>query len=461
MKISIGNLTSTLETDNPKIIAALRDKYAFSVPGYEYSTAYKRRTWDGKKRYFGANGKFRTGLLSRIVKDLNEIGATDIEWDNKPDEVEMPIPSVGNFEYREYQKKAIYQCLKKRRAIVDSPTGSGKTLIMAGCIAALQQDRDITAVILFREKGILNQTYEFFKRCDIRDLGYNSGEGFIHGKVMLSTVQSIEKIVDTHLRDTELLMIDEAHQFCKGETTIAAIESFPNASYRLAFTATPPREKAKDINARMVLEGAFGPVYTTRTAEDLIKDGALAKPIIQIVDNTPVSAISEGLSYQEIYEEYVVNCDRRNDKIKTIVSKVYQSNPNAKILILVKNLQHIENLQSRIENCYTIEGKDDIDSRYDIINKFVKDDKPATIIGTNVMQTGISIDEISHMVNARGLSGEVPTLQGLGRGIRKADGKDKMYFYDFYDHMPYLENHSRQRIRHYETLKFEVHNVRF
>jgi superfamily II DNA or RNA helicase len=461
MRIVVGNLTSTLETDNPKIISALKEKYAFSVPGHEYSQAYKKRRWDGKKRYFGANGKFRTGLLRRIVADLENIGATDIDWENRLEEQEPFIPSVGNFEYREYQEKAIYQCLKKRRAIVDSPTGSGKTLIMAGCIAALQHGKDVTAVVLFREKGILNQTYEFFKRCGIRDLGYNSGEGYVPGKVMLSTVQSIEKIIDTHLHETELLMVDEAHQFCKGETTIAAVESFPNASYRLAFTATPPREKAKDINARMVLEGAFGPVYTTRTAEDLIKDGALAKPIIQVVDNTPVSSVENGLSYLDIYDQYVVNCDQRNDKIKDIVSKVYQSNPRAKILILVKNLQHIENLQERVSNCYTIEGKDDIDSRYDIINKFVRDDKAASIIGTNVMQTGISIDEITHMINARGLSGEVPTLQGLGRGIRKAEGKDKMYFYDFYDRIPYLENHSKQRIQHYKRLKFEVHNVRF
>jgi superfamily II DNA or RNA helicase len=464
MKIVVGNLTSTLETDNPKIISALRDKYAFSVPGHEYSQAYRRRRWDGKKRYFGANGKFRTGLLRRILRDLDEIGATDIEWENRTEEKEPFIPSVGNFEYREYQEQAIYQCLKKRRAIVDSPTGSGKTLIMAGCIAALQHGQDITAVVLFREKGILNQTYEFFKKCGIRDLGYNSGEGYVPGKIMLSTVQSIERIIDTHLQDTELLMVDEAHQFCRGETTIAAVESFPNAPYRLAFTATPPRENAKDINARMVLEGAFGPVYTTRTAEDLIKDGALAKPIIQIVDNTNITveeAVEDGLSYLDMYDRCVVNCDQRNDKVKTIVSKIYQSNPNAKILILVKNLQHIENLEKRISNCYTIEGKDDIDSRYDIINKFVKDDKAATIIGTNVMQTGISIDEITHMINARGLSGEVPTLQGLGRGIRKAKGKDTMYFYDFYDRAPYLENHSKQRIRHYKRLKFEVNNVRF
>ena len=461
MKLVVDNLTTKLETDNPEIIATLRDKYSFSVPGYQYSPAYRSRRWDGKKRYFNSSGKFRTGLLPRILKDLEKIGAKNIEWENKPEQEEPYIPSVSEFEYREYQEKAIYECLKNKRAIIDSPTGSGKTLIMAGCIAALQHDKDLTAVVLFREKGILKQTYEFFKKCGIRDLGCNSGEGYIHGKVMLSTVQSVERIVDTHLQQAELLMVDEAHQFCKGETTVAAIESFPNALYRLAFTATPPREISKDINGRMVLEGAFGPVYTTRTAEDLIKDGSLAKPIIQVVDNTPVSAVSEDLTYLDVYDQYIVNCNKRNDTIKNIVLKVYHSNPNAKILILVKNLQHVENLQLRIRNCYTIEGKDDIDDRYNIINKFVKDKKAATIVGTNVMQTGISIDEITHMINARGLSGEVPTLQGLGRGIRKAEGKDEMYFYDFYDRIPYLEGHSNQRIHHYKRLKFEVNNVKF
>jgi superfamily II DNA or RNA helicase len=460
MRIVIGNLTSVLETDNPSILNALEDTYSFYIPGYQFSQAYKKRRWDGKKRYFTSTGKFRTGLLYRVIKDLEKIGATDIELENKPNQEEHYIPPVGKFEYREYQEKAIYQCLKRKRAIVDSPTGSGKTLIMAGCIAALQHEKDITAVVLFREKGILKQTYEFFKACGIRDLGYNSGEGYVPGKIMLSTVQSIERITDTHLQ-ADLLMVDEAHQFCKGETTIAAVESFPNASYRLAFTATPPREIAKDINARMVLEGAFGPVYTTRSAEDLIKDGSLAKPVIQVIDNTPVSSVDEDLSYLEVYDEYIVNCNLRNDKVKEIVSKVYQSNPKAKILILVKNLQHVENLQARIDNCYTIEGKDDIETRYDIIKSFVNDDKPATIVGTTVMQTGISIDEITHMINARGLSGEVPTLQGLGRGIRKADGKDTMYFYDFYDRMPYLEKHSKTRIQHYKRLKFEVSNVRF
>ena len=396
MRIIVGILSSYLETDNPSILRELGDKYAFPIPGYQYSPAYRSRRWDGKKRYFGSNGKFRTGLLPRIVDDLKAVGVDsekDIEWENRDIESNLSIPSVSKFKYRPYQEQAISHCIKNKRAIVDSPTGSGKTLIMAGCVATLQRENpDLHAVVLFREKGILKQTYEFFKQCGIKDLGCNSGEGYEHGRIMLSTVLSIERIIDTHLEQSTLLMVDEAHQFCKGATTVAAVESFPNALYRFAFTATPPREGAKDINARMVLEGAFGDVYTTRTADELIKDGTLAKPIIQIIDNPAPSSVESNLSYLEIYEKYVVNSKARNDIIKKIITKVYDSKENAKVLILVKNLQHIENLKKLIPNCYTIEGKDNIGSRYDIIQEFITDTKPAAIIGTNVMQTGISID---------------------------------------------------------------------
>jgi superfamily II DNA or RNA helicase len=81
---------------------------------------------------------------------------------------------------------------------------------------------------------------------------------------------------------------------------------------------------------------------------------------------------------------------------------------------------------------------------------------PCCIIGTNVLQTGININEITHMINARGLKGEIPTIQGLGRGVRKADGKMELFFYDFYDEVPYLQDHSEERISHYKELKFNV-----
>lgn len=461
MQIEHGILTSRLITDNPEIIQVLWDKYGFHVPGYQYVGAYKRHHWDGKKRHFQKNGEFKSGLTSRIVNDMKKIGCTTINDPRDFAKRHIQISPVEKFQYRDYQEEAIQHCLWESRCILDSPTGSGKTLIMAGIVKSLlEYDPDMKGIVLFKEKGILKQTYDFFKECGINCIGTNSGEGYEDGQIMLTTVQSIERVLDTHLEQSSLLMIDEAHQFCKGETTIAAIESFPKAHYRFAFTATVPGEEAKNVNARMVLEGAFGEVYTTRTAEDLIKDGKLAKPIIQIVEFDPIKPVDVDISYQDAYETHIVESEQRNEKIGKIANLIQTKNPKAKILVLVKNLRHIENLKPFMKNCFTVEGKDSLEDRYNTIKKFVDSPESSVIIGTNVMQTGISIDEITHMINARGLEGEIPTIQGLGRGIRKAEGKDTMYFYDFYDKVPYLEKHSKSRIKHYKKLKFEVNDVK-
>lgn len=457
MEIEIGNLRSKLITDNPKLLEALHDKYGFLVPGYNYTPQYKRRVWDGKKHYFAKNGTFRTGLLSRIINDLLAIGADNVGLNRThkiPDII--PLKTVKKFNYYDYQKEAIQHVLNFNRGVIESPVGSGKTLIMAGIVASLAPRK---MVILFKEKGILKQTYDFFKTCGIESLGINSGEGFIYGDIMLSTVQSIEKILDTHLQEAEVLMIDEAHQFCKGETTIAAIEAFPNAIFRIAFTATVPSEK-NDIHGRLTLEGAFGAVYSTRSTEDLIKDGKLAKPNIQILEFKPTLSLEdEDLGYQQIYEKFIVNNEQRNQMIANIYELIKKSS-KSKTLILVKNLEHLHKLKALIPHAYTVEGKDNIEERYDIIQAFIKDDNHPVIIGTNVMQTGININEISHMINARGLEGEIPTIQGLGRGIRKAENKTEMHFYDFYDTVPYLEKHSKSRIKHYENHKFQISYVK-
>lgn len=463
MEILVGNLTSKLVTDNPKILEVFHKNYSYKVPGYQYTPQYKRRVWDGNKSYFKLDGTFRTGLMERVIGDLYKLGVNKEIRSGDPllvDPLGYTILDVNNYEYRDYQREAIDYALSEKRCIFKSPTGSGKTLIMAGIIKSIRHYRkDCKIVVLFKEKGILKQTYDFFKSCGLDNLGINSGEGYIYGDVMLSTVQSIHKILDTHLDSAEVLMVDEVHQFGKGEVTVEAIQAFPSAIFRFGFTATIPELKS-DPHLRLVLEGAFGPVYETRTMEDLIKDGMIAKPIIQIIEYAPKLDDSDhDLSYQEIYEKFIVNSSDRNKLITTICSSIDSNNKNHKTLILCKNLEHVRILSDLIPNSFTVEGKDSLEDRYKIIKKFLKS-KSGYLIGTNVMQTGISINEISHMINARGLEGEIPTVQGLGRGVRKADGKDVLYFYDFMDKVPYLEDHSKKRLKHYKNLKFEITHVK-
>jgi len=452
MKIHVGNLKSKIETDNPQLLNALIQLYSFKIPGSEYSPRYKSHRWDGKKRFISGGGIFRTGLLSKVIKDLEKIDCTpEITYSYKK-QITHGYYDIDNFSFYDYQEKLIKKALECQRGVVKSPTGSGKTLIMAALVKAWAGKK---MVLLFNAKQLLTQTYKFLTdTCGIDNVGLCYGEGYIYGDIMLCTVQSIEKILDTHLKETEVLMVDECHEFANGKLTLAAIRAFPKAKIRLGFTATPPRENI----ARYNLEGALGEVWEIVETSDLVESGKLARPIIQLVDRSySASGADEDLSYADVYEQYIVDNDLRNKIIREIVDDIKRKNKRARILILTKSLDHGRTLENLCErNCVFLEGADSVGERYNAISRFRGCGESSILIGTKILQTGINIEEITHFINARGMKSEIATLQALGRALRRHDSKEVVYIYDFLDKEKYLLEHSRARKRHYQNEGHEV-----
>ena len=456
MKFIIGTQKSRLVTDNPKIIRALRDVYSAQVPGARYSTLYRQGRWDGKKHFITKKGVFRTGLLSEIQSNLRSAG---LEWDieYKDSLPKSPnISRINNYTYFDYQEEAITHALSSQRCVIKAPTGAGKTLIMAGLVKSLIGKK---MVILFNAKNLLKQTYDFLtEECGLENVGVCFGEGFIDGEIMLATVQSIEKIIDPYVAEAEVLMVDEVHEFSVGDTTVAAIESFPNAKFRYGFTATFPTEKIPRLN----VIGAFGPVHICKTTHDLIEEGVLTKPIIQMLETSGQDFDDEGMSYLDIYTSAVVNNDYRNNQILDVVEDIKSNNEQARILILVRSLEHGRILQEGIGgSCYFLRGEDDISSRYSTIRSFTECGDNSILIGTKILQTGVNIREITHFINARGLKSPIATIQALGRSLRRHDSKDVVFVYDFMDTGKYLGAHANKRLSTYVSEGHEVHKTKW
>ncbi len=454
MIIKAGILKSKIETDNMELLSALVRLYSFKVPGAEYSVRYKRRSWDGKKTYISKNGTFRTGLLPRILADLRKIEAfPEIIWEKEEIIPKDNIKEIKNFTYYDYQYELIRKSLESKRGIIKSPTGSGKTLIMAGLIKALEGRK---MVILFNAKQLLTQTYDFLtKACGMDGIGLCFGEGFIYGDIMLCTVQSIERILDSHLEEAEVLMVDECHEFANGKVTLPAIQSFPNAYFRYGFTATPPKDDIPKHN----LEGALGANIQVVNTADLIDNGTLTKPIIQLIDRPyDASGLDEDMSYLDVYDTYIVYNEARNNIIKEIVNDIKKRNERARVLILTKSLDHGRTLESLVGGSVEfLEGANSIGERYDCISRFRRCSESSVLIGTKILQTGVNIEEITHFINARGMKSEIATLQALGRALRKHENKKEVFVYDFLDKERYLRDHSIARKRHY---KREGHTVK-
>ena len=453
MKIFVKTLNSRIETDNPELLKALYELYSFKVPGAEYSMAYKRRNWDGKQHFLSRGGVFKSGLLPRLLNDLKKIDCFPEVIFEETKEIKPNLNyDIEGFEYYEYQKTLIKRGLQVKRGIIQSPTGSGKTLIMAGLIKALEKRK---MVLLFNAKQLLTQTYDFLtKTCKMDNIGLCFGEGYIYGDIMLCTVQSVEKILDTHLEEAEVLMVDECHEFANGKITLPTIRSFPNALCRYGFTATPPSDPIPLYN----LEGALGGVIEVVKTADLVDSGKLTKPLIQLIDRKyTASGLDEDLGYLDVYDEYIVHNEDRNNKIKEITDGIKKRNPKARILILTKSLDHGRTLENLLGGqCEFLEGDDSIGERYKAISRFRGCRESSILIGTKILQTGINIEEITHFINARGMKSEIATLQALGRALRRHDSKQKVYVYDFLDKEKYLVEHSRSRKRHYEKEGHEV-----
>ena len=453
MRITVGTQESKLITDNPDLFQALYELYSFKIPGAEYSTAYKRRHWDGKQHFISRAGKFKTGLLHRILEDLDKINCSPtLEFQSLGDAGTYADPGIDGFTFYDYQEDLINKALNSKRGVVKAPTGAGKTLIMAGLVKALHGKK---MVILFNQKQLLTQSYDFLVNdCGITNVGVCFGEGFEINDIMLCTVQSIERILDTHLDEAEVLMVDECHEFCNGKTTLAAINSFPNAQFRIGFTATPPSDKIPRYN----LEGALGPVWQKVDTASLVDSGTLTKPLIQLIRRPyDASGMDEDMGFLDVYEQYIVNNDSRNNIIKEICDDIRSRQKSARILILTKSLEHGRTLENLLgEGCEFLEGANSIGERYQSISRFRSYRGSSILIGTKILQTGVNIREITHFINARGMKSEIATLQALGRALRTHESKDRVYVYDFLDQEKYLSDHSRARKRHYENEGHEV-----
>jgi len=449
LKIVIKNSKSLLHTENKDLLTVLRKKYSAKPTGYQYSKAYKSRGWDGSTHFITSRGFCGTGLVPFIIEDLKKasIAYELVDERSAPlDRYNIDIPKIS---YRPYQKKLIRMALDQKGALVEAPTGSGKTIIMAGILKALEGKKGL---IFFTQKSILLQTYKFLKNSGF-DVGIAFGDGVDIKPVTLCTIQSINKVIDTHL-DSDFIMFDEVHEFSKGKVAISAIRSFPNALYRFGMSATIP----KDRLARLNLVSYLGGVISEVDVMELVEHGFLTPPTVTFIQMPKYKDHSLlNLTYFDIYEECIINNEYRNKKVRELCLEILKN--KGRILILVKNLKHLEILKDLIPGSVTLEGKDNIHYREEVIENF-KSSNGSILIGTKIMQTGIDIPEITHLINARGLKSEIATIQALGRALRIHESKNEVQIYDFNDEVPYLKEHSKARRRAYKSLKVNIYDTK-
>jgi len=186
--------------------------FTFEVPGAKFMPQFKSRMWDGKIRLFSpATGEIYLGLLPYVKKFCNSNSIPYIIEEGVENARDITRKDVGNYikslkpksqgkslKIRDYQVEAVQLAISRNRALLVSPTASGKSLIIYSLVRYYQM-KELKTLILVPTTSLVEQMY-----TDFEDYGWSSGtycqkvyQGYttkVEKDVVISTWQSLYKM---------------------------------------------------------------------------------------------------------------------------------------------------------------------------------------------------------------------------------------------------------------------------
>ena len=160
---------------------------------------------------------------------------------------------------------------RNRRALLLSPTASGKSLIIYLLFRQLHEYQNLKGLIIVPTTSLVEQLFSDFG-------DYNDGtmETLVHRiyqckeketdkPLTISTWQSLYKMPKEYFEQFDYVIGDEAHNF-KAQSLTTILTNCVNAKYRIGLTGTLDGTKTH----KLVLEGLFGPVRKVITTNELI-----------------------------------------------------------------------------------------------------------------------------------------------------------------------------------------------
>jgi len=347
------------------------------------------------------------------------------EWTD--DELKSFLP---NFDYVEHQTRALKALLKTNKGIVMAPTSAGKSSIMAAWLKLT----NLPTLILTDRATLGAQLAQDFRDKGI-DCGFCSGNGVRQGYCMVSTIQSVKKLDVSRF---QMVLADEVHRH-SSKTFQDFYASF-GCPLKYGFSASPSNGNLLDFAK---IRQQFGPIIIQIKSNELMDNGVMAKAKINLVKvDCP-----ETFDYPSANDLGIVHNKVRNEVIKNIVEKHREE---GYICILVSILEHGKELNEVIPGSVYLKGEDPLNKRMEVINKFNNGEIPV-LIGTNILQEGISISNMKTLIMASGGKAVTATIQRIGRVLRITKEKKQGVFYDFVDmNNKYLYKHSKQRLTLYK-----------
>lgn len=456
--LRIQNCHSWLYCEKQEVLNVLHENMRFRERGYFHSRLYKQKLWDGYTEFFSKKtGRFLTGLLPEVKAALQHLGEgykivdERAEFDFKYTEIDENFLG-NNIVLYDYQVDLTNALIKHKRGVICAPTGAGKTLIMLSILKALPDGCPV--LVLANKKSLVEQNYEEIVKYGFKNVGRLYGKYKDPNIITCSTVQSLHKM-EPLIDKIKAVIVDEIHENMSKQPK-KYFNKLKSCSVRAAVSATPFKFGGKDMCQKWLVKGYFGPALKSKSAGGALTTSHLQDRGTLSKSKCVFYPVREPDLKYEIYMDAVTRGIAENWHFHKLISRLANS-LEGRTLILVERIAQGDSLASLIPGALWVQGKDDLDTRKFVIEKLkYSKDKVVSIATQQIFTAGINV--MTHnVINAAGGQADHHIIQRVGRGLRTANDKDILNYYDFvFENNEYLLEHSKKRIK---ILKKEGHDV--
>jgi superfamily II DNA or RNA helicase len=456
---------------DPHVRHKLTNAVKFMIPNARYTPQYKLGRWDGTISFCSAAGSTYLNLLDRLIPIVIDDGY-EIEIDDRRPLHEFQFPEVTDELFadkvwpmghemagepimlRDYQVDAITTYLSNLQSVQEIGTGAGKTLMTAAL--SLLVEPYGRSVIIVPSKSLIMQTEEDYRNLDL-DVGVYFGDRkeWNH-KHTIATWQSLSVFskktrlvevdvpIEDFLRDVICVMNDEAHSAKAKELKDLLTGPFSRIPIRWGLTGTLPKEEHEAI----CLLAAIGPKVGEIRSSDLQEKGVLADCQVQITQ-----LIDDHVEFSDYDTEHKFLLTDP-DRIRYIAGIIQEITETGNTLVLVDRIEAGETLQKLIPESVFICG--DVKAKNRAIEyKSVQEANDKLIIATyGVASVGINLPRLFNLVLIEPGKSFVRVIQSIGRGLRRANDKDRIRIVDLCSSLKFSKRHLTKRKQFYGDARY-------
>lgn len=342
------------------------------------------------------------------------------------------------FDYVEHQIRALSEMLKRTKGTIKAVTSSGKTeIFLAFC-----KITGVKTIIVAPKVDLAVQIYERAQKAGLSvGLMTGSKKSYSDEQVCVATPQMTLALSD---KDFDCIIIDECHH--AASKTYQDFLKKTKAKIMFGFSATPDTNEVDWLKIKQFC----GDIIAEIKSDELVRHNVIVYPEITFIPMRQYET-SDWPSANEIC---IIKNEERNLKIVELCEKSEKP-----VLVLIRNIEHGEELNRLIPDSVFLSGRDDTGFRDEIFKKYENKEIPVLIGTMGILSEGISINAIRTLIIAQGGKSDIVATQSLGRALRRdGDDKQKAIVFDFYDiGNKFTEKHSIQRAKVYKQVGFPVH----